>query len=356
MPEHNPIPQRVGSGVRKVATLYHPRTWREKGALWALGLLALTYALLIFVLSIWWSFEPDGFNVRENALAQVGGDEQKLVEGVVTTATLMQVAQTMLDKPGGYLSNDVMPPGVLMDNVPNWEFGVLVQVRDLARSLRSDMSRSQSQSTEDPDLVFAEPQFNVHNDSWMFPSTEKEYGKGIEGLGRYLARLAAPGRDDAQFYARADNLRDWLAGVEKRLGSLSQRLSASVGQVRVNTDVRDDVQGAPPSTRPREIVVKTPWLEIDDVFWEARGTAWALIHFMRALEHDFAEVLNKKAAHPSLRQIIRELEATQSFVWSPMVLNGGGFGIVTNYSLVMANYVSRANAAIIDLRSLLQQG
>ena len=39
-----------------------------------------------------------------------------------------------------------------------------------------------------------------------------------------------------------------------------------------------------------------------------------------------------------------------------MVLNGDGFGLVANHSLVMASYISRANAAIIDLRNLLQQG
>jgi hypothetical protein len=37
--------------------------------------------------------------------------------------------------------------------------------------------------------------------------------------------------------------------------------------------------------------VRTPWLEIDDVFYEARGAAWALIHFLKAAEVDFAEVL-----------------------------------------------------------------
>ena len=41
---------------------------------------------------------------------------------------------------------------------------------------------------------------------------------------------------------------------------------------------------------------------------------------------------------------------------SPVILNGGGFGLVTNYSLVMASYISRANAAVIDLRNLLSQG
>ena len=102
--------------------------------------------------------------------------------------------------------------------------------------------------------------------------------------------------------------------------------------------------------------MKTPWLEIDDVFYEARGSTWALIEFLQAVEVDFQSVLNKKNALVSLRQIIRELEATQDTVWSPVILNGTGFGYVANHSLVMASYISRANAAVIDLRDLLQQG
>ena len=58
----------------------------------------------------------------------------------------------------------------------------------------------------------------------------------------------------------------------------------------------------------------------------------------------------------SLRQIIRELEAAQATVWSPVILNGSGFGLWANHSLVMASYISRANAALIDLRELLAQG
>jgi hypothetical protein len=57
-----------------------------------------------------------------------------------------------------------------------------------------------------------------------------------------------------------------------------------------------------------------------------------------------------------VQQIIRELEATQQPLWSPIVLNGSGFGLLANHSLVMASYISRANASIIDLRRLLQQG
>jgi hypothetical protein len=66
--------------------------------------------------------------------------------------------------------------------------------------------------------------------------------------------------------------------------------------------------------------------------------------------------LQDKNALVSLRQIIRELESTQQAVWSPVILNGSGFGFLANHSLVMASYMSRANAQIIDLIRLLEQG
>lgn len=324
-----------------------------KPAVWA------AIALIILVnlsLAFYWDIEPEQFDVKAAALARAGGERAELVTGYVTTSALIGVMETLLDKPGGYLSNDVMPPSLFMDNMKNWEFGVLMQTRDLAKSLRNDMSRSQTQSVEDPDLQKAEPLFSFHNDSWILPATEGEYRKGIEALERYLARLALSGGNDGRFYARADNLRDWLALIEKRLGNLSQRLSASVGQTRVNVDLGGDAAAAASTPRGADIEVKTPWLALDDEFYEARGACWALIHFLKAAEVDFHDVLARKNALVSLRQITRELEGTQDTMWSPMVLNGTGFGYVANHSLVMASYISRANAAVIDLRRLLEQG
>ena len=126
--------------------------------------------------------------------------------------------------------------------------------------------------------------------------------------------------------------------------------------MRVNTDLAGDADAEQATAKPSQLEVRTPWLEIDDRFHEARGATWALVHFLRAAEVDFRGVLEKKSALVSLRQIIRELEATQDTVWSPIILNGSGFGIVANHSLVMASYISRANAAVIDLRNLLEQG
>lgn len=314
-----------------------------------------TVLLLMILLMLWWNMAPDQFDPLPQARQLAKTEQQQLVTGYTSTATAITLAQNLLDKPGGYLSNDVMPPSVWMDNIPNWEFGVLVQIRDFARALRNDISRSQSQSLEDPDLAIAEPQFNFNSESWLFPPSESEYRTGIKALKAYLDRLSSD-NDEAQFFARADNLVAWLAIAEKRLGSLSQRLSASVGQVRVNTDLAGDPEAMQSTPTAGEIVSKTPWYQIDDVFFEARGTTYALIHLLKAVEHDFGDILRKKNALVSLRQIIRELESTQDALWSPIILNGSGFGLFANHSLVMASYISRANAAIIDLRSLLSQG
>jgi len=313
---------------------------------------------LLYVLAVWWwwDHEPDTFDVLENARSEARAADQALLVGTVTTRTLMRVARTLVDKRGGYLANDIAPPGVWMDNVPSWEFGALVQVRDLAKAYRNEFSRSQTQSTEDIDLLEADPLFSTPSDRWLLPASENQYRKAIEHVDGYLARLTDDDQYNAQFYARADNLADWLAIVEKRLGSLSQRLSASVGQERLNTDLANDASATQSTATASEQTVKTPWLQIDDVFYEARGSTWALLHFLRAVELDFAQVLKDKNATVSLRQIIRELEEAQTPLWSPIVLNGSPYGLFANHSLVMANYISRANAAIIDLRRLLERG
>lgn len=320
-----------------------------------LRLVAIPGLLLVLCLALlgwYWSREPALFDVVENA-------EQKaprVVVGGVTTAALIAVVETLLEKPGGYIGNDVMPPGLFMDNMPNWEYGALIQARDLSKAMREAFSRSQSQSTEDEELAIAESRLHFDNDSWAIPASESEYRDGIKFLYAYLERLTDEDQYNAQFYARADNMRYWLGTVETRLGSLSQRLSASVGQVRVNTDLAGDTASRQATPAPSQIRVKTPRLQVDDIFYEARGTTWALIHFLKAVEQDFAETIKKKNAEASLRQIIRELEATQQVVYSPIILNGSGFGLVANHSLVMASYISRANAAIIDLRELLSRG
>jgi hypothetical protein len=305
--------------------------------------------LLMCILGFWVSREPKIFWVNRSA------DQQSAVVGFSTVDTLIRVAETLLEKNGGYLTNDKLPPFVILDNIPSWELGVVNQMRDLGRVMRDDYTRSQSQSKEDPDVAEGSPKFFYDNDSWVFPTTESEYRVGIRRFTAYRDRLAA-GDPDTVFYARADNLREWLSQVEKRLGSLTRRLGNSVARTRINEDLAGDAAAEASGTQPDTVDVRTSWWKTDNIFFEARGTAWALVHFFRAAEFDFAHVLQDKNAEASVRQIIRELEASLDPLRSPMVLNGGGYGLTANHSLVMANYLARANAAVINLRELLDQG
>ena len=318
--------------------------------------LPFVLVLLLLILGWYWSREPDLMMLKSPSTEYATEQGVKPVIGYATTQMMVQAVDTLLNKPGGYLSNDISPPGVFLDNMPNWEFGVLQQVRDLAKALRNDYSRSQTQSVADQDLELAEPRFSVNSEAWIFPSAECEYGAGNEALVKYLERLSDTSQRNAQFYARADNLNEWLSLVEKRLGSLSQRLSAARPQTRLNTDLAGDANAQQSTEVEDEVVANVSWFQIDDNFYEARGTAWALIHFLKAAEQDFNPVLKDKNAIPTLRQIIRELEATQQSMYSPMVLNGSGLGFFANHSLVMSSYIARANAAIADLRSLLADG
>jgi len=359
---------------------------KSKGILRGLGLIAIIVLVVEIILGIWWGSEPGQFNIMDEAEKRSkqihstehnGHSSEKAVHssekdihakdtetppaenipvGYVFTNTLAHIAEVLLHKPGGYLTNDVGPPGVFLDNVPSWEFGALVMLRDATSALRNHFARDQSQSFEDPDLAVAEPYFYFENDSWDLPSTEAEYQKGVEALHKYMERLQNYGGEvkKAQFYSRADNLWQYTEVVIKRLGGLSTRLTANNSGTNFGPGLtKDEIEEAQSKGTP---VTKIPWMEIDNVFYEARGASWALLHILRAIKHDFKLILEDKRAMRTVDIMIKELENSLEPILSPMILNGDGYGLFANYLLTMANYIARANAAALDLRDIMNRG
>jgi hypothetical protein len=333
---------------------------KSKGILWSFGIFMGVVLLVLVILGGWWGMEPGLFNVEEEAIKRyadenVGeGDAKDLPIGYMYTNTLAHMAEVLMHKPGGYITNDVAPPGLFLDNIKNWEYGALIMLRDGTTALRNHFSRDQSQSAEDSDLSVAEPYFYYERNSWALPSTESEYQKGIDALHAYMARLKYPKNqaNRGQFYARADNLWQYTEVVIKRLGGLSTRLSASTDlqEILALTDI--NLQ----KVDRTKVTAQTAWLEIDDVFYEARGASWGLLHILKAIKHDFSAILEDKRAMRTVDTMISAMENALSPVLSPMILNGGGFGLFANYSLSMANYIARANAAALDLRDIMNRG
>ena len=351
---------------------------------------AVTLLVLALVLAWSWSRPPPLY------LTSSQGSDLPAVAGYVTVDTLIETIDWLLDKPGGYLSNDILPVSVWLDNMPRFELGVLVQARDLARTLRNDYGRARARPAENAELAVAESALNAPYDEywyvssalrgelakrlgqpevigellagvllgpsvlsgifptfgeWILPSTESRLRDAREALMAYRSTLASLGERDANFVADADNLREWLAVVERRLDDLSQRLAASVS--RTGSDSLPAIGVDSESATPAAAESGTRWLEIDDVFFEARGSAWALLQFLAAAEIDFEPDLAERNALPVMRRIRLELEGALAPLRSPVILNGGGYGFTANHSLVLASYLSRAHAAVIELRMLL---
>ena len=332
---------------------------KSRGILWSFGVLVLVTILVLVILGEWWSIEPKQFSIQEAAMERAKLTKTTDIPlGYTYTNTLAHIAEVLLHKPGGYLTNDVAPPGVLLDNIPSFEYGALIMLRDATSALRNHFTRDQSQSDEDPDLKIAEPYFYYEHDSWALPSTEAEYQKGIDALHKYMTRLQTYGGNvkRAQFYSRADNLWQYTEVVIKRLGNLSTRLSASTA----GAEFIPGLEVIEPNVAVRNAKVaplgQTSWLEIDNVFYEARGSSWALLHILKAIKYDFHDILLDKRAMNTVDIMIKALENALAPTLSPMILNGSGYGMFANYSLTMATYIARANAAALDLRDIMNRG
>lgn len=294
-----------------------------------LSLLVLLLLIVVLALGAYWGREQPTFSV----LPEAGAGRP----GQLMVATAERLAGVLHAKPGGYLRNDVLPPGLLIDNVPSWEHGVMVQLRAFVADLQQGRAPTRSPGAHDPDLGEASAALAVTDDSWVMPSVEGELERGELALARYRAR--GGGTDE-------EALLRWLTGASARLQELSARLNAALPAYSADpSDLAGLGQGAP--------FPETPWWRIDDVFYEARGSAWALLHLLKAAEADHAALLARRHADLSLRAAIHELEATQQALWSPVLLNGTGFGLFANHSLVMANYLHRARADLADVQLLL---
>ncbi|OYW90939.1 MAG: hypothetical protein B7Z18_10485, partial [Alishewanella sp. 32-51-5] len=131
---------------------------------------ALLLLILLWLCGWWVSREPD--LVIEEVQQGMQQEDGSRVVGYSTTTALIRVTETLLQKRGGYLANDVLPPFSLLDNMPAWELGALEMSRDLALALRKDLSRSQSQSIENQYLKLAQPMLNIDHRSWAVPAAE----------------------------------------------------------------------------------------------------------------------------------------------------------------------------------------
>jgi len=247
--------------------------------------------------------------------------------GTLTVETVARSMEIQLEGFGGWLPNDLwLSPGWFLDNLPNFQLGVLQSMRHASRVLRDNLSRQRTSDAvhREADLAYSALANDPHR--WAFPSAEGAFGRGIDALRRFKKELGAT----AHFYPRADNLVQLLEPLVSELGA-------------VNTTLLESSRRG-----------KTPWLAIDDNFYYAQGVGWGVLLLMQAVKTDFARVLEDKNAQEILDLIIVSLEESQ---FDPLIVtNGSKGGILANHSSNLKAYLDDARQKMGSLITILKQG
>lgn len=323
-------------------------------------------------LSLYWTRIPPSFDVEASAKDMAVEKEhrmpdQKLPLGYRTVSTMIRLADQLFSKPGGYQSNDINPVTRIPDNMRNWEYGYVIQLRVLTQGLRFDLGRAGVNAVDHEELREAEGRFNFKHDNWVLPSTEKQYQEGLNYLEAYLDKLnsaASPG----QFFApRNDQLIRWLERQKNMLGSYTTMLQDNIGTVTFDTGVltseplptdevvAGDADAGVVENKDGEDELNS-FFERDDVFYQVRGGVYALYHTMLAVRADCKDVINNNNSMGIMNRVLNELENANKPMKSPMVLNGQEYGVIQNHSLVLAAHLAKAHLAIQELQKQLAGG
>jgi hypothetical protein len=278
--------------------------------------------------------------------------QSPVLEGVdksIRGAHFVRVNEMLVkDMADNWLPNDLFWPTALLDNMPNFQLGVLEVVRYNVRVLRDNLSRMRTTDRLDPN---AEAAFtNLSNDpfKWWFPSAESKWKSGLAQLELYKQNLST-GR--SHFYPRADNLIELLNQYLSLMGGANTRLINAPRDLKSTLGVEEQRDKASPAPT---VDIDIPWRQIDDNFYYAQGVAYALHASFRAIRVDFQEVLTDKN---SVGLVDKILEILGRCHFEPLIVfNGDPDSIFANHSLNLSGIFNDARQKMNSLTVALMQG
>jgi hypothetical protein len=197
-------------------------------------------------------------------------------------------------------------PGVLLDNMPNYQTGIVAAVQRFGVSVRDRLARVRGSSQADADLTRAMGLLAYPGNVWVWnpatswaptATTESQYRQAVAALRAYNGRLAS---GEATLELRADNLMESLDAIASDLGSTS-------GAIYQAIDLNQN-----------------RWLDFtaDDLFYTAKGQLYAYYILLRELGMDYADVIRERGAASSWAEMLDSFRLAATLQpW--VVVNGG---------------------------------
>ncbi len=216
----------------------------------------------------------------------------------------------------GWRPNDIWLFKFGMDNVENYQLGLIEMTRRSANILSERISRTGTNVYINDNLQKARSNLNIDPTRFWFPSAENEYKRAISQLKAYVEDV---GQGKAYFFTRSDNLIPLLMEFRTQLGDCDNKL------IRMESDPRSQV-----ST-----------FEADNRFYYAKGVAAVILPLLKAIEQDFNVTLKSRDGLETLHHAIEACEGAAHL--SPLIVFEGGYdGFLANHRANMSTYISHA--------------
>jgi len=232
-------------------------------------------------------------------------------------------------------------PGAALDNMPNFQMGVVGALGRFALEMGDQIARARGSSRIDPDLDRAAGLLRYPGNVWIWDlstsfaptaSSETQYRAARRALLSYNERLAKK-PPAAAFERRADNLLAMLDRIAADLGSMSAVLDRQVAERSGN--LLD--------------------FAADDTFYGVKGRLYAYALILRELGKDFARVLTDREATRVWEQMVtsfRDAASLQPWV----VINGApDSNLLPSHVAAQGFYLLRARTQLREVTDILRK-
>ena len=261
-------------------------------------------------------------------LDQTEPNSAEAKKGAVLCAAIGNRLKEEMDSTFGWSVNDlIISPTRWLDNRANRQRGVIFATRMLINFFSTNLAKYGSVDAENELLKQArEKHFAFSEDSWWFPSSESEYRKGLELLGKYENALVG---GKAIYNMRSDDMYNMITFI---IGN--QFLDQPLGLL----------------VQPNDEV---PYTDLDNRIYYTQGVILVLRDFMRTFVQLYPQI-KEKGGEENIRIAFREMEQICTF--DPLiVLRGEHDSITADHRGKMARYLIHIRERINDLAQSIRR-
>jgi len=304
-----------------------PQEWRYWGK--RIGLAFLVFLLLYYPLGMAW----------RNTI----NDDLDFSPGAVPAGQSRSVAMVAalidreVNQAGWVANNPFFMPSAPLDNMPNFQMGLIGALARFSVELRDQMGRTRGSSQSDPDLEEAAGLLQYSGTRWVWDpsvslwptaSSEAQYRKARKALLAYNARL---GKGEAVFDKRNDNLMATLDRIALNIGS-----SSAVLDERISSH--------------------SPWLidtKADDVFYNVKGQMYAYTMILKALRADYSGIIKERNLEGAYDQMLRSF--SQAAALDPWIIVNGApdSQFFPSHLAAQGFYLLRARTQLREVTNIL---